>query len=388
MVPINTLLRTQKSDDQILKPVIPGVNLPKKDLGYYLVTIFISALVHEFGHAVAAVRESVRINGFGMFVFVIYPGAFVDMHSETLFAVSAWKQLKIFCAGVWHNLVVVLIGALMLYSLPTTLRPFYTLNENLVIVSHTENSVVSGESGLIPGDIVTQINDCKVSSILSWRNCLTLALDSDTMMSYAVPQSVMDVQSHPTSLTEKDCVCGDTDNHICFQRNPLAVSPPNSKENLICLKAREVIIYSPCKELSPSTVCVAPYIGHLNNKTRLLVLYRTKKPPVLFFGHPAELHLSVIIGEVVPRFSWIPLFLPYTLENLFKYFISLSGALALLNIVPCYALDGQYIAKAVTDIVFKNFTADQREIILTLSVLCGTLLLVVNVALAMYNLLL
>lgn len=29
--------------------------------------------------------------------------------------------------------------------------------------------------------------------------------------------------------------------------------------------------------------------------------------------------IVVIIGEVVPRFSWIPLFLPYTLENLFKY---------------------------------------------------------------------
>jgi len=43
---------------------IPGVNLPKKDLGYYLVTIFLSALVHEFGHAVAAVRYTRKVTVF------------------------------------------------------------------------------------------------------------------------------------------------------------------------------------------------------------------------------------------------------------------------------------------------------------------------------------
>lgn len=42
--------------------------------------------------------------------------------------------------------------------------------------------------------------------------------------------------------------------------------------------------------------------------------------------------IVVIIGEVVPRFSWIPLFLPYTLENLFKYPFPTSSRLQLLHV--------------------------------------------------------
>ena len=85
-------------------------------------------------------REGVKINGFGMFMFIIYPGAFVDMHSESLFSVSSWKQLRIFCAGIWHNVLIVLTGVVMLLSLPSLLSPAYSIHEHLVVVSHTEVS--------------------------------------------------------------------------------------------------------------------------------------------------------------------------------------------------------------------------------------------------------
>ena len=44
-------------------------------------------------------REQVRVNGFGMFVFVVYPGAFVDLFTTHLTLVSPAQQLRIFCAG-------------------------------------------------------------------------------------------------------------------------------------------------------------------------------------------------------------------------------------------------------------------------------------------------
>mgnify|MGYP001795085957 FL=1 len=81
-----------------------------------------------------------KINGFGMFMFIVYPGAFVDMHSESLFSVSSWKQLRIFCAGIWHNVLIVLTGVVMLLSLPSLLSPAYSIHEHLVVVSHTEVS--------------------------------------------------------------------------------------------------------------------------------------------------------------------------------------------------------------------------------------------------------
>lgn len=78
-----------------------------------------------------------KINGFGIFVLALYPGAFVDMHSESLFATDAWKQLKIFCGGVWHNLVISAAGLLTLLCLPSLISPLYSVHEHLVAVSHT-----------------------------------------------------------------------------------------------------------------------------------------------------------------------------------------------------------------------------------------------------------
>ena len=43
-------------EDAILQPVIPGLNLPKSEFLHYVVTLFTCTVIHEFGHAFAAVR--------------------------------------------------------------------------------------------------------------------------------------------------------------------------------------------------------------------------------------------------------------------------------------------------------------------------------------------
>lgn len=49
--------RAKPVEEQILVPVLPGVNLPKDQSLYYFSALFICTIVHEFGHAVAASRE-------------------------------------------------------------------------------------------------------------------------------------------------------------------------------------------------------------------------------------------------------------------------------------------------------------------------------------------
>lgn len=57
-----------------------------------------------------------------------------------------------------------------------------------------------------------------------------------------------------------------------------------------CLRAREVIGFDTCPELGPG--CIYPYIGHLDESTKLIVIRRMRAPPVLFYGHPVDLHQS------------------------------------------------------------------------------------------------
>ena len=83
-------------------------------------------------------REQVRVNGFGLFIFGIYPGAFVDLYTDHLQVISPLRQLRIFCAGVWHNFVIVVVALAVLFSLPYTLMPFYTTGNSVLITSVKE----------------------------------------------------------------------------------------------------------------------------------------------------------------------------------------------------------------------------------------------------------
>ena len=49
-------LGSEIKEETILQPVIPGLNLPKSEFLHYIVTLFTCTIIHEFGHAFAAVR--------------------------------------------------------------------------------------------------------------------------------------------------------------------------------------------------------------------------------------------------------------------------------------------------------------------------------------------
>lgn len=48
-----------------LEILLPGVNLPLQEIGYYIATLVLCTLLHEMGHAFAAVLEDVPVTGFG-----------------------------------------------------------------------------------------------------------------------------------------------------------------------------------------------------------------------------------------------------------------------------------------------------------------------------------
>lgn len=71
-----------------------------------------------------------------------------------------------------------------------------------------------------------------------------------------------------------------------------------------------------------------------------------------------------------------------------RYLVSLSGALALLNMVPCYSLDGQWALFALVDHTLTSFIPDedQRNMLCNVILTLGTLLLAANIMLALWTL--
>lgn len=80
-------------------------------------------------------REGIRVYGMGVFILGIIPCCYVEISTEQLLSANARRQLRIMCAGVWHNIILATISALLLLANPIFLSPFYYMNEGAVIIN-------------------------------------------------------------------------------------------------------------------------------------------------------------------------------------------------------------------------------------------------------------
>jgi S2P endopeptidase len=133
------------------------------------------------------------VNGFGIFFMVLYPGAFVDLYTEHLAVISPLRQLRIYCAGVWHNFILALIAVGFLWILPSLLSFGYVSNRGAVIldlikvcchlglmrfplvVTLDQYLSIQGsavEDSLVVGDYITSVDNCLVTNGVEWKSCL------------------------------------------------------------------------------------------------------------------------------------------------------------------------------------------------------------------------
>ncbi|XP_035143819.1 membrane-bound transcription factor site-2 protease isoform X2 [Callithrix jacchus] len=276
-------------NEQVLQVVVPGINLPVNQLTYFFAAVLVSGVVHEIGHGIAAIREQVRFNGFGIFLFIIYPGAFVDLFTTHLQLISPVQQLRIFCAAYKR---------------------------------------LDGSTECCNNHSLTDV-------CFSYRNNFNKRL------------------------------------HTCLPARKAVEATQVCRTNKDCEKS------------SSSNFCIIP---SLETHTRLI---KVKHPPqidMLYVGHPLHLHYTVSITSFIPRFNFLSIDLPVVVETFVKYLISLSGALAIVNAVPCFALDGQWILNSFLDATLTSMIGDNdvKDLIGFFILLGGSVLLAANVTLGLW----
>ncbi|VDK60175.1 unnamed protein product [Anisakis simplex] len=375
-------------------PVIPGLNMPLWHIPIFIMVYLISGMLHELGHIFASIHSNVSVNGFGLFFIALYPGAFTEIDSDALKHSTSAQKMRIFSAGIWHNLVLTLISYILFISLPYLLSPLYDHNNGVLIMDVSKESGLNGGSGLHKGDVLNEINGCKVMNINDWYKCIEL-LRNKPFSGYCVPYN--DVSPYITNKVkllndvELEC-CGEnlsqsddipSSSHVCFQfrrTDLLNVSKALSSsstyknteslkfENILnggeqmqyaCLAARFVTEHQQCDELSTcetnGSLCVYPSLFNETSLLRLLTVYSSK--PILFIGSIYELVYYVQISDFVPRLFFLPTRFPLIAEIFLKYMITFSLAMALLNAVPCYGLDGHFITSTVVDYLFYKYSS-------------------------------
>uniref|UniRef100_A0A0K0CWX2 Membrane-bound transcription factor site-2 protease n=1 Tax=Angiostrongylus cantonensis TaxID=6313 RepID=A0A0K0CWX2_ANGCA len=376
-----------------LVPIIPGVNLPWSHIPIFVIVLAIAAVTHELGHSSAAKTYNIRVNGFGLFLLGLYPGAFTDIDQESLRRSHPRNRLEVFGGGIWHNLVLAGIAYLIFIWTPYILSPLFGQGQGVTVTGVDSRSGLYGVGGLSVGDVVMSIDDCIIRKHEDWRECVQHL--EKVRHGSCVPRSVIDASlatKTSMSLDELHC-CDDFANityaHMCFESilqvtvknfvtkahslnrmlrvnviEPTEVVYEKQKRSrqFSCLSAQYVTAQPTCNS---TTVCAEDGEGEericvfaaLFNGTQLArISVRNHARPVLYVGNLDELITYVRIDPLVARFSWVPYYWAESVELVPKYLFTLSLALGLLNSVPCYALDGQYIVITCVNWACKVFS--------------------------------
>ncbi|KAK7881143.1 hypothetical protein WMY93_029552 [Mugilogobius chulae] len=256
---------------QTLQVVVPGVNLPTNQLAYFFVALLLSGVIHELGHAVAALREQVRVNGFGMFIFVVYPGAFVDLFTTHLNIISPTQQLLAF-----------------LFFLPVFLFPMYTTGAGALVTD-----VVQRSGGLDP------VSVSPVPHASDWILCPTASLQPS--WAHGRPYKRLD--------GTVDCCSNNSLTDLCFSYTKPQGRGIRDKE-YACMPVRKMVTGTrvcrtdeDCSGPSQlSSVCVTP---SLENQTRFIRVTHPPHSHMLFVGYPPHLHHADTLCRSPGLWPWL-----------------------------------------------------------------------------------
>jgi len=290
----------------------------------------------------AAFNSKVRVLGTGLTLFLFLPAAFVDVDTSQLEMVGARAQLRVFGAGVWHNLVLGAGAWVASLTLPAILSPLYI--PALTVADVSQDSGVGGEAGLRAGDILLAIQGRKIANMSAYREVLATLIREGGGGLCVDPDKL----TKPLRTFGGKSCCGEESSagSLCFSRS--------QGDEYHCLAVRPLLMTNKlhCWDgvgCEMGDVCLLPLIE--GNSSRLLIVDRQQKQQLIFLGSPAELYQSVQLTEYSPRVTQLPVRLPDQMAKLLRYTFSISFGLALLNIVPCYLLDGHHITSAILSLM-------------------------------------
>ncbi|KAI9576578.1 hypothetical protein GQX74_009635 [Glossina fuscipes] len=354
--------------------LLPGINLPLEEIGYYITTLLIATAIHELGHALAAVLEDVPVTGFGFHFYFCLPLAYTEISAEHLNALKWFRKLRILCAGIWHNFLFTGTCYLLFSSLNFVAAPFYDLNRNIIVTEILTQSplITKGDKGLYEQNVITHINNCKVIDYDSWLQCLYKTLHSRP--GYCVSSDFIrnndesiEVSHHGSDGTFQCC---DEKNEklCCFEYiDNFGNDAPVEIPQYVCLEVRRTLedAYDYCTSHGTCNIgfCLKPL---LRNVTTILSFKRKTidnkvLKDVIYMGHPVDVLRTVRISPFVPKHSFVTPEWADAYVLFLKYNIVFNLGLSLISSVPCFGFDGHHIASTIIHSFLINRVTEKRK---------------------------
>lgn len=153
---------------------------------YWIISIFLIALVHEFSHGIFAKHHGIKIKSSG-FAFLniivpILPAAFVEPDEKQLRKSSRKKQLDVFSAGPFSNIVFafIFLGILIALGGPVSNILDNTGVEITGYMDEGENYPAE-LAGIGIGEVIVKVNDNDIKKLEDFMASFNGTSPGDTM---------------------------------------------------------------------------------------------------------------------------------------------------------------------------------------------------------------
>ena len=171
---------------------------------YWIISIFLIALVHEFAHGIYARLHGMKIKSSGFaflnIIIPILPAAFVEPDEKELMKASRKKQLDVFAAGPFSNIVFAFIslGVLMLLSGPIAGGIIENTGVGITGLMDEGSNYPAEMGGMGIGEVITEVRDIEIASVNDFLGAMENASPGDTIsITTTVKNYEIELGEHP-----------------------------------------------------------------------------------------------------------------------------------------------------------------------------------------------
>lgn len=164
--------------------VLPGISVP--GLGvlpfwYWLIALFLIALVHEFSHGIVARAHNVAVKNTGLVLFGPILGAFVEPDEQKMRKEQDIVQYSILAAGSFSNIVLALLSLVLLSAVMMPLQQSMVTPQGFTFDTYAEGDFPLQQAGILPGTLITGLNNQSISSFSSFAEELSFYKPGETI---------------------------------------------------------------------------------------------------------------------------------------------------------------------------------------------------------------
>ncbi len=175
---LNLFFRTEQAVS--IQPIVPvpGLFVSFETFPYLVLALSVVVATHELSHGIASLADHVPLKTTGAFFAHVLMGGFVEPDEEKLNQAKSTTKLRVFAAGSFTNAVLGVLCIFLLFNFSATIAPFYTVASTGVAIGSVPTNLPANSSGLQAGDIVTNINGTRISSITDLRHYMSGVIPS------------------------------------------------------------------------------------------------------------------------------------------------------------------------------------------------------------------